>query len=134
MSVEVKSNKDEVVAKLEKAIARGLKAIGVEAERFAKKDPMMPVDTGRARNSITWATQEREGQSFSYTDDDGKKFNDQIGGGAEKNAVYLGSNVEYFPEIELGSKNISARHVLQRAVTEHTERYKELMKQSLENA
>ena len=134
MSVTVKDNTQEILSALEKAKKRGLKAIGMAAERHAKKDPNMPVDTGRARNSITWATKEREGEVVNYKDDNGVAYSEQIGQGAEKDAVYIGSNVEYFPEIELGSRTISARHVLQRAATEHTDEYKKLLQESFENA
>ena len=37
-------------------------------------------------------------------------------------------------DIEAGSRTIKARHVLQRAATEHNDEYKEIMKKSLENA
>lgn len=134
MDVKFTDNSDKVLSDLEKAIKRGLEAIGMTGEEYAKRDPNMPVDTGRARNSITWATKENEGKSFSYSDKKGNKFLDQRGTGADDRSVYLGSNVDYFPPIELGGRNISARHVLQRAVTEHPDEYKALIKESLENA
>ena len=127
-------NSDKVLDGLDKAVRNALTAIGMTAERYAKKDPQMPVDTGRARNSITYATKERSGQSvtFSYNKD-GKSAKDstQIGGGVKDNEVYIGSNVEYFPYIEFGSPTIGARHVLQRAATTHSEEYKELVKKAL---
>ena len=119
---------------MERAKKQALTAIGISAEKYAKTDPSMPVDTGRARNSITWATADRQGQPYTYKDNQGLSFTDKIGTGADKNAVYIGSNVEYFPSIELGSKNMRARHILKRAATEHTSDYKALVKKIMENA
>lgn len=106
MSYTYKDNTDEVLAALERAKKRGLEAIGLTAEGYAKKDT--PVDTGRLRNSISHAT-----------DDE---------------AAYIGTNVEYAPYVELGSPTIKAHHMLQKAATEHTDEYKQLMEDSMKNA
>ena len=45
MSYTYKDNTDEVLSALEKAIGRGLEAIGMTAEGHAKN--ITPVDTGR---------------------------------------------------------------------------------------
>lgn len=89
-----------------KACARGLVAIGMTAEGHAKK--ITPVDTGRLRNSI----------SHAETDD----------------AVYIGTNVEYAPYVELGARGRKPVHMLKKAASEHPGEYKKLMKDSLENA
>lgn len=101
-----KDNTKEVLSALEKAIERGLEAIGLTAEGHAKR--ITPVDTGRLRNSISHAT-------------DGE-------------AAYIGTNVEYAPYVELGSRGKDGKHMLQRAATEHTEEYKKLMEDSMKNA
>ena len=106
MSYTYKDNTDEVLSALEKAKKRGLEAIGLVAEGHAKK--LTPVDTGRLRNSISHAT-------------DGE-------------AAYIGTNVEYGPYVELGSPTIKAHHMLQKAATEHTSEYKQLMEDSMKNA
>ena len=133
-NVKFTDHSKEVLSAFAKAKKNALTAIGITAERHAKKDPAMPVDTGRARNSITYATKENEGSSFSYRDDNGNTFSDQRGTGADSSSVYIGSNVEYFPYIELGSRTISARHVLQSAASNHSDEYKKLAKQAFENA
>ena len=52
MSVEIKNNNtDKVVSAIDKAIERGLEAIGLTAEKYAKEET--PVVTGRLRNSIS---------------------------------------------------------------------------------
>ena len=106
MSYTTKDNTKEVLSALEKAIERGLEAIGLTAEGHAKKET--PVDTGRLRNSISHAT--------------------------DKEAAYIGTNVEYAPYVELGSRGRDGKHMLQRAATEHTAEYKRLLEDSMKNA
>ena len=106
MSYTYKDNTDEVLSALERAKKRGLKAIGLTAEGHAKNET--PVDTGRLRNSINHAT-----------DDE---------------AAYIGTNVEYAPYVELGARGRKGVHMLQRAATEHTGEYKQLMEDSMKNA
>lgn len=130
MSIEMKDNTAEALGAMKKAKKAALIAIGMEAEGFAKSDPNMPVKTGRARNSITWATKEKEGQSFSYSDNEGKSYSDTIGTGAEEDSVYIGSNVEYFPIIENGGVGRAGRHVLRNAASQHSDRYGELVAQA----
>ena len=76
------------------------------AEGYAKKET--PVDTGRLRNSMSNAVQ--------------------------GDSVYIGTNVSYAPYVEFGSRTNKAHHMLQRAATMHGKEYKELIKQSMENA
>ena len=106
MSYTYKDNTNEVLAALKKAKKRGLEAIGLTAEGYAKKDT--PVDTGRLRNSISYAT-----------DDE---------------AAYIGTNVEYAPYVELGARGRQGVHMLQRAATEHADEYKQIMEDALKNA
>ena len=106
MSYTYKDNTDEVLSALERAKKRGLEAIGLTAEGYAKKDT--PVDTGRLRNSISHAT-----------DDE---------------AAYIGTNVEYAPYVELGARGRKGAHMLQRAASEHADEYMKLMKDSMKNA
>lgn len=106
MSYSYKDNTQEVLSALDKAIERGLEAIGLTAEGHAKK--ITPVDTGRLRNSISHAT--------------------------DKEAAYIGTNVEYAPYVELGSRGRDGKHMLKRAATEHSNEYKKLMEDSMKNA
>ena len=106
MSYTYRDNTDEVLAALERAKRRGLEAIGLTAEGYAKRET--PVDTGRLRNSISHAT-----------DDE---------------AAYIGTNVEYAPYVELGARGRQGVHMLQRAASEHTDEYKQIMEDALKNA
>ena len=106
MSYTYRDNTDEVLAALERAKRRGLEAIGLTAEGYAKRET--PVDTGRLRNSISHAT-----------DDE---------------AAYIGTNVEYAPYVELGARGRQGVHMLQRAATEHTDEYKQIMEDAMKHA
>ena len=106
MSYTYKDNTDEVLAALERAKKRGLEAIGLTAEGYAKKDT--PVDTGRLRNSIAHAV--------------------------EGDAAYIGTSTSYAPFVELGARGRKGVHMLQRAASEHADEYKRLMEDSMKNA
>lgn len=106
MSYFYKDNTEQVLSAMEKAIERGLEAIGLTAEGHAKKET--PVDTGRLRNSISHAVEDK--------------------------AAYIGTNVEYAPYVELGARGRDGKHMLQRAASEHTDEYKRLMEDSMKNA
>jgi phage gpG-like protein len=137
MSYETKDNTKEVLSAMEKAIERGLKAIGLEAEGNAKKYETA-VDTGRLRNSITWALSGEEANTKEYeykVGEETKKGHYEGNAPKDKNkAVYIGTNVEYAPYVELGAKGRDALHFLKRAATDHKDRYKELLKDAMENA
>lgn len=75
MSVTLRSNAQQVKANLNAACNRALERIGLQAEGYAID--LAPVDTERLRNSITHAIAENE--------------------------VYIGTNVEYAPYVELGT-------------------------------
>lgn len=142
VTVEFEDNSPEVKKALANALHRGLVTIGMRAETHAKEDPQMAVDTGYARNSITYAVAGYPAGTTSYQADraktaEGAKREGGYSGnmdGEKDEFVAIGSNVEYFSFIEAGSRTIKARHVLQRAATEHNDEYKEIMKDSFENA
>ena len=142
MSYTYKDNTDEVLAALERAKKRGLEAIGLTAEGHAKKKitEEKAVDTGRLRNSITYALAGEETHIKSYKADKGGKDRetytyDGTADGKKGSGVYIGTNVEYAPGIELGThRSAGAVHFLQDAVANHTDEYKKLMEDSMKNA
>lgn len=140
--VTFRDNTNEVIGLLQKAKHRGLEAIGLTAEGHAKKK--CPVDTGRLRNSITYAIagyqthvqSYRRGnveggtsQKHTYYDYGGETME-----GEKDSAVFIGSNVEYAPYVELGAKGRAPAHFLQDAATGHADEYKRLMEDSMKNA
>lgn len=108
LSVDTQSNTDLFKNALSEQVAQALEAIGLTAEAYAVD--LCPVDTGRLRNSIAHAR-----------DDD---------------AVYIGTNVEYAPYVELGTskKNSQARPFLRPAATEHSAEYKDIVKSALQGS
>ncbi len=137
MNVTFTDNSREVLEAFERAKKNALTAIGITAEQKAKKviTQENAVDTGRLRNSITWATKDNEGESFSYEDNNGNRYNDRIGTGADDESVYLGTNVEYAEGVETGSRRrAGAVHFLQRGSTESKQEFKRLTKEALDNA
>ena len=142
MSYTYKDNTDEVLAALERAKKRGLEAIGLTAEGHAKKKitEAKAVDTGRLRNSITYALAGEGTHIKSYKADKGGKDRetytyDGTADGKKGSGVYIGTNVEYAPGIELGThRSAGAVHFLQDAVANHTDEYKKMMEDSMKNA
>ena len=106
VDVNFTNNADDILRLLERGKRNALTAIGATAETYAKN--ATPVDTGRLRNSISHAV-------------DGE-------------AVYIGSNVEYAPYVELGTSRAKAHHMLQKAATEHSAEYKRLAEDAVKSA
>ena len=137
--MDFKDNSKEYKDLLNQAIRRGLRTIGMKAETHAKEN--CPVDTGYARNSITYALSGETAAISSYKADRGKngkppKTGEYSGtmGDIDDNYVAIGSNVEYFPFIEEGARGREARHTLRKAATDHKDEYKQLLTDSIKNA
>lgn len=108
MHIELDDFSEDVVMALANALERGMIAIGETAEKYAKE--IVPVDTGRLRNSITYLVDKESAE------------------------VYVGSNVEYAAPVELGTSRMRPRPYLSPAATQHNAEYRDLIKDSLENA
>lgn len=107
--VEVRENNaEQIEAAMDKAIAKALTMIGQKAEGNAKA--ICPVDTGRLRNSITNAID------------------------VEANAVYVGTNVEYAPDVELGTIGMHPHPYLRPAAADHADEYRTILKGCMESA
>jgi hypothetical protein len=117
------SYKDEVLRALNSQVELALQALDAEAVTYPQKDP--PVDTGRLRNSIAWATNKHIGGGPEAS---GKK------GEPEDNAVYIGTNVEYAVYVEYGNQKhvVGKNHYLRDAAANHSEHYKEILRAALE--
>ena len=125
IDVQITDNSGEILKALEEKKQAALEGVGIAAESYAKM--LTPVDTGRARNSITHAVR----------GDD----------------VYIGSNLDYFVWLSLGTgiyasdgkgrqspwgyydrngkyhvtRGMKPRHMLKKAASEHTEEYKRII-------
>ncbi len=112
MSVKFISYAKDVLSGEKRAKAQALEVIGGKAESYAKK--ICPVDTGRLRNSITH-----------------QQYDD--------NTEVIGTNVEYAPYVELGhhtsgGKFIDGKPFLRPAAEGHTDEYKQIIQQVMQNA
>ena len=99
----VMDNSQLVLSSEKEAVIRALTTIGMLAERYAKME--CPVDTGRLRNSISWAVLD--------------------------NSVYIGTNVEYAPYVELGTSKQKAQPYLKPAVEKHVSQYKRVVESEM---
>ena len=124
MQVKVTNNSEIFKKAKDEAVARALEAIGLTAERHAKEN--CPVDTGRLRNSITHATQQFSGKGTYAT----------AQGQPEKDAVYIGTNVEYAKKQETGNykHTTGAAHFLRDAAANHADEYKKIAETQLKKA
>lgn len=118
IEVTLTSNKDEILEALGEQLGQAMIAIGMTAESNAKQEITKAVydtpesksgyvRTGRLRNSITYGVDTNEP------------------------AVYIGSNVEYAPYVELGTSKMRARPFLKPAVENYAEEYKDLLSQAM---
>ena len=121
INVTVTSHKKEVLSEFERKVILALAQLGMLAEGYAKKD--CPVDTGRLRNSITYATaKERSYGATPATADDTKLMSKP-----EEDAVYIGTNVVYAARQEYGDsfKHTTGKaHFLRDAASTHSDEYK----------
>lgn len=137
MSITIKDNTGEFLSAFEKALENGLTAIGMTAEGHAKRKitDYPAVDTGRLRNSITFALSGEKANAPTYTDSEKKTYTyDGTAPDDKENAVYVGTNVEYGSFVELGTSKMPARPFLKPAATDHNEEYKRLMEAALKSA
>lgn len=107
MSVTFVSHAKEVLSAEQAARNKALEIIGGKAESYAKK--LCPVDTGRLRNSITH-----------------QQYDD--------NTEVIGTNVSYAPYVCLGTHKMAPRPFLRPAAENHSEEYRQIIKQVMQNA
>ena len=147
MSVEIHDNSKEVSDNIKAALLRGLETCGLVAEGYAKK--LAPVGTpestgipgyigGLLRGSITHALSGKQPSISTYQDNAGKRRGSYSGtapeeGGSNKNAVYIGTNVEYAPYQELGTIHMAAQPFLKPAVADHANEFRKIFENELKN-
>lgn len=91
------SNRAAVESAIDQAKARALEIMGGKAETYAKQ--LCPVDTGRLRNSITHEQYDTDTE-------------------------IVGTNVEYAPFVELGTRRQKAQPYLRPAAENHADEYR----------
>lgn len=131
--VNMNFHDDELFSELEFKKEKALTMVGMQAEGDAKieieSDPRR-VDTGRLRNSITWATM-KEHSTPEPTDDnpDASDADGLDSSQAEEDAVVFGTNVEYAYEIHEGdpSRKLAPNRFLRNAVERNYETYRKII-------
>lgn len=121
---KLKSNRKEVLRGSEEAVERGLVAIGMRAVTYThrpKERGGTPVDTGRLRNSIAWATASQSGGGMDAPP----------GGGADDRTVVIGTNVKYGKVVEEGTSKRKPAHMLRNALTDGSDEYGRIMEAAL---
>ena len=113
-SVTVTSHLHFVVDKVDKAAEKALTMIGGSAEGHAKE--ACPVDTGLLRNSITYALGGQKTSVQNYSAKAGGEGSGHYEGSApaddeHSKTVYVGTNVQYAPFVELGHRQQPGRFV-----------------------
>lgn len=143
---------EEIQNATEEAVERALEAVGIDVANFAASK--CPVDTGLLRNSITYAVSGKEAAISTYHASYGSnrtakgnrrraygknagsvgigRYSGTIGTADEK-AVYVGSNVEYAPYVEMGAKGgkVPAQPFLKPAFENHKAKIKQLFLDAL---
>jgi HK97 gp10 family phage protein len=109
MSTELKWYGDQAQKKIDEAVQIGLLAAAIQVKGQAQY--LVPVKTGRLRQSIT-ITQ-------PITD---------------KNSILIGTNVEYAPHVEFGTKRQKAQSYLRRAIDEQRENLIEIYNKYFQRA
>lgn len=117
--VDIISHRKEVERAFEKATNAAMEAIGQAAEANAVREVTKLVydtppsgsyvRTGRLRNSIT----------HKYEKDE--------------KTVYVGTNVEYAPYVELGTRHMHERPFLRNAAQNYSDEYKAILEDALKN-
>lgn len=105
-------NAEAIAQAIDQALVMALEECGLNGERFAKDNLTRngSVDTGRLRNSVTHQLRESE------------------------KAVYIGTNVEYGPYVELGTERGRPKPYLVPAARDHEGEYKATFKRYMTNA
>ena len=131
--IKIKDNTKKILQELKEVIPLALSTIGARAETHAKDiiTRAGAVDTGRLRNSITYAVQ-GENVEKSYQDNNGKSFDNSLISQPMENEVIFGTNVEYAAGIETGShRKKGAVHFIQKAATNYRSEYRKIIEEIL---
>lgn len=116
-SVEIVSNKQEILNASEKQIQNALLAMGMMAEGYAKD---ILTETVYSQTDIDWKLTGVLRNSITHAEDD--------------SAMYVGTDVEYAEGIETGThRRKGAVHYLQKSLSEHVDDYKDILQDALES-
>lgn len=135
VNVKVTDNSDTVRREFRKKIQLALKLIGEAAVGYATEDS--PVDTGRLRNSLTYATATKIGIAGNSAVNEAQDSTPRSL--PPDDVVCIGTNVEYAKYVEFNEKanhdppehGGGKAHFLRDAVFNHTDEFKNVAEVTL---
>lgn len=131
--VKITDNTDQLLAGLLEKKEKALTMVGMECEGDAKieiESSPRRVDTGRLRNSITWATVKEHSTPEPTSDNPDASDSDGLRSSqAEENATVIGTNVEYAAKIHEGDarEGLEPNRFLRNAVERNSEKYRRII-------
>lgn len=130
VSIE-ENNVDLINDEVKDSVEKALTAVGLDAVGYAAL--LCPVDTGRLRNSIVYATHGSGGSQGGngYPGEQATGEDMQAHGSPEESTVVIGTNVEYAQEIELGKSKQAPNGFLGPAIQNHLNEYKQILEANL---
>ena len=138
LKVTYESNIDNVMKTKSEKMRTALKLCGMQAESYAKD--LSLYDTGLLRNSITFALDGETPDKMQYRADHGSEHGSYRGTAPKEDVdcVYIGTNVEYAPYIELGHHTASGSMVsphpfLRPAIQNHIQEYRSIVESVLKS-
>jgi len=96
----IKSHRKVLTVKIKSVLEKALIVTGEQAVGFVR--PLVPVDTGNLRSSITFATVGFKSNAESV-DGFAAKSSDLVDRPKELGHLFVGTNVEYAPHLEFGT-------------------------------
>lgn len=126
--MEMIDNSKEVIAAMNEQVEAAMVAIGLFLEGEAKiqiaNDPKR-IDTGRLRNSISFATHTKQHSEADSPQDGNPNAT------PEEKTVYIGTNVEYAPYVHEGTSRMLPNHFLRNAVNQNINQCKNYLQNAL---
>lgn len=136
MTFRMVSHRQEVIDAKDEAVKRAMIQIGKAAETYAKA--LCPVGTpestgikgyigGTLRGSITYATEEQHSTGQAPA----KGADYKVLATPEKERVYIGTNVEYAPYVEMGTVKMKPKPYLKPAIANNAAEYQSILEREL---
>lgn len=132
--VTIKDNSAEILSALKNAINRGLKACGEKAKEYAQDK--VPKDTWNLHDNINYVVEGNECQiGVNHMD---KPYGIYVEFGTGKYAETGGRQTSWVYQDENGvfhrTEGVKPRPFIRPAAADHAEEYRDILKDSLENA
>lgn len=134
--MKIISHRQEIIDAKDEAVRRAMIQIGMAAETYAKG--LCPVGTpestgikgyigGTLRGSITYATEEQHSTGQAPA----KGADYKMLATPEKERVYIGTNVEYAPYVEMGTVKMKPKPYLKPAIANNAAEYQSIIEREL---